>query len=159
MSRPRYASITSHLLVRKGEAAPWQMPGSEIANAAQPAQHRDDAESKAFFDDAARRVAEYESWKGTQAADTSRRDEPLVEDAHDHDVEHAAHHEAAGRTKRCAFRLTPAEHERLGIIGVKRNLTRQQLLRRAIEHYLGEAKAEFRESCACLSGGACHGDC
>ena len=29
MNRQRYASITSHLLVRKGEAKPWQVPGTE----------------------------------------------------------------------------------------------------------------------------------
>ena len=31
MNRPRYAPITSHLLVRKGEAKPWQVPGTEGA--------------------------------------------------------------------------------------------------------------------------------
>ncbi|MGD0191434.1 MAG: hypothetical protein ABSD74_11895 [Rhizomicrobium sp.] len=159
MSRPRYAPITSNLLVRKGEAVPWQMHGAEIANTAPPVERRAGAtESRHFFDDAPLSGAgDFDSWKRPQAAALPLCEDTVAEDLHDADA--APHHESGERTKRCTFRLTPAEHERLGIVGVKRNLTRQQLLRAAIEHYLDDAKSEFRKTCGCLSGGPCHGDC
>ena len=49
--------------------------------------------------------------------------------------------------------------ERFGIIGVKRDMTRQQLLRHAIDCYLAAAKAEYQSACGCLAGEGCRGEC
>lgn len=60
--------------------------------------------------------------------------------------------------RRCALRLTPCEYERLGIIAVKRNTSRQQILRRAIEEYLAAIELEYGRECGCLGGRGCRGD-
>lgn len=57
--------------------------------------------------------------------------------------------------KRCSLRLSPCEYQRLGILAVKRNLTRQQVLRYAIEEYLAAIEMEFGDSCGCLAGHEC----
>ena len=59
-------------------------------------------------------------------------------------------------TKRCSFRLTPCEYERLGIIAVKRNTSRQQVLRQALEDYLAAIEIEYGRECSCL--GSCRGE-
>ena len=160
MNRPRYAPITSHLLVRKGDAKPWQMPGhDEFAHVPEnivpvKAEHH-------FTDEELQSTADYQNWKRTREA------EPRPP----HDLRHTPpprrepqpapqpHHEIDEHSKRLTLRLTPAEYERLGIIGVKRDMTRQQLLRHAIDCYLAAAKAEYQSACGCLSGESCRGEC
>ena len=60
-------------------------------------------------------------------------------------------------TKRCALKLTPAEYERLGIIGVKKGLSRHQVLRQAFEKYLAGIQHEYQTECGCLTG--CRNNC
>lgn len=60
--------------------------------------------------------------------------------------------------RRCSFRLTPCEYERLGIIAVKRNTSRQQVLRQALEEYLAAIELEFGGECRCLGGGSCRSE-
>ncbi len=132
MSRPRYAAITSSLLVRKGSARPWDFSAPDLldfapAEASQPRDHLDDA----------RMEAEFAKWMEEQ------------------DAPHSVHTVAHGDepSHRCSIKLSHAEYERLGIIAVKREITRQQALRQAVERYLAAAKRQYQARCGCL--GAC----
>jgi hypothetical protein len=170
MKGSRFASITSSLLVRKGEARPWQMPGSEISDlrSTTPMHHYAATADEETFVEEERRAAhiaeeertaaqDYLNWKRAQGEAIAAQARMQAHDQSDrHEFGHQEHHDE--HTKRCTLRLTPAEYERLGIIGVKREMTRQQILRHAIDYYLAQAKAEFQTICGCL-GGECRGDC
>jgi hypothetical protein len=67
------------------------------------------------------------------------------------------HHAGAAQdnVRRCALRLTPCEYERLGIVAVKRNTSRQQILRLAVEEYLAAIELEYGRECGCLGGRSC----
>ena len=54
--------------------------------------------------------------------------------------------------KRCTVRLTPREYERLGILAVKKNLTRQQLLQAALVEVLAGMAQTCAPDCECLNG-------
>jgi hypothetical protein len=78
-------------------------------------------------------------------------DEPVGEEPHP-----AAHEPPTDKqVRRCSLRLTPCEYQRLGIIAVKRNSTRQRILRQAIEEYLAGIELEYGEACGCLAGHDC----
>ena len=177
MNRSRFASVTSGLLVRKGEAKPWQMPGAEIASlrATAPTHHFAATADEESFHEEERRMAhlaeeertaaqDYNNWK--RAQDEAQAAQRRVNNPGDPDAAQDGgnvlqfHHDHAHGeySKRCTLRLSPAEYERLGIIGVKREMTRQQILRHAIDYYLDQAKNEFQENCGCLAG-ECRGDC
>jgi hypothetical protein len=171
MNRSRYASITSHLLVRKGEAKPWQMPGAEAtAEFAHVPENIVPVKAEHHFTDEEKNSAsDYENWKrarDAEAATAERRHPHANGHANGHAVGHARrdqqaapHLESDEHSKRLTLRLTPSEYERLGIIGVKRDMTRQQLLRHAIDCYLAAAKAEYQSACGCLAGDGCRGEC
>lgn len=163
MNRPRYAPITSHLLVRKGEAKPWQVPGAEGAEFAHVPENIVPAKTEHLFtDEELQSAADYQSWKRTREADApghDRRHAPVRREHHSASVQSPMQHDTDEHSKRLTLRLTPAEYERLGIIGVKRDMTRQQILRHAIDCYLAQAKAEYQAACGCLSGDGCRGDC
>lgn len=59
----------------------------------------------------------------------------------------------------CSFRMSAHDFERLGILAVKKNSTRQQLLKEALVEFLAAKAEEY--GCACLhdTPGACHKDC
>ena len=59
------------------------------------------------------------------------------------------------RERNCAFRMSAHDYERLGILAVKADLTRQQLLKQALEEFLASRAAQY--GCACL--GACNSNC
>lgn len=63
--------------------------------------------------------------------------------------------ETGAPLRRCAVRLTECEYQRLGIVAVKTDTTRQQVLRRAVETFLKTAEREFGGGCGCLSGRSC----
>jgi hypothetical protein len=159
MNRPRYAPITSHLLVRKGDAKPWQVPGTEGAEFAHVPENIVPVKTEhSFTDEELQSAADYQNWKRTREAPVhDRRHAPARRDHHP--APPPALSDTDEHSKRLTLRLTPAEYERLGIIGVKRDMTRQQLLRHAIDCYLAAAKAEYQASCGCLSGDGCRGDC
>lgn len=168
MNRPRYAPITSHLLVRKGEAKPWQLPGADDF-AAVPENIVPVQTEHRFTDEERNAAADYERWRRAreaEAANPERRNAYVNGHASAHangnarrDYQPALANEIDEHSKRLSLRLTPAEYERLGIIGVKRDMTRQQLLRHAIDCYLAAAKAEYQSACGCLAGDGCRGDC
>jgi hypothetical protein len=166
MNRQRYASITSHLLVRKGEAKPWRMPGTEHSEFAHVPENIVPVKTEHHFtEEELKAAADYEEWKQAREAEAA-----LPERRHGHanghangharrEPPHAVAHETDEHSKRLSLRLTPSEYERLGIIGVKRDMTRQQLLRHAIDCYLAAAKAEYQSACGCLAGEGCKGEC
>ncbi|HXJ00050.1 MAG TPA: hypothetical protein VNH44_02430, partial [Micropepsaceae bacterium] len=64
------------------------------------------------------------------------------------------------KPRRLMVSLTPGEYETLGIIGVKKNTTRHQLLRNALDEYLALLVEEFSGDCQCIySGGSCSNSC
>lgn len=135
MSRARYAAITSNLLVRKGEAKPWSMAG--VLDFARDHLDIDTrAEPVRQWDEERHQVAPVRR-AGTSDGGNGVSEEP---------------------SKRCTLKLSPGEYERLGIIAVKKEVSRQQILRQAIEHYLATVAHEYQTACGCL-GGDCRGDC
>jgi hypothetical protein len=54
------------------------------------------------------------------------------------------------RIKKCTIRMSFIDYERLGIIAVKRNVTRQHLLHEALERCFTLAAEEYRKDCSCL---------
>lgn len=192
MSRTRYAPITSNLLVRKGEAKPWQMPGAEFPEFALAPPRHDETPRAARLEDEPT-AAEYERWKletrlepraeiapppridraaangHVPSGQAAQAQAPTAQPANGHSTNgNSTNGHAAGNpralehvdehSKRCAIKLSHAEYERLGIIAVKKEISRQQVLRQAIEHYLAQAKREYQSACGCLAG-ACKGDC
>ena len=113
MSRTKFASITSELLARKGDAKPWQpiFQPSLLSPGSEPSANLRGAD--------------------VQRAEATKEIEP------DH-------------TKRYVIKLTASEYERLGIAAVKKNTSRQQIVRRALEEYLACMSREFRQGCDCL---------
>ena len=60
-----------------------------------------------------------------------------------------------GKDRACSIRMSAQDYERLGILAVKKDTTRQQLLKEALAEFLAAKAQEY--SCACL--GACNQDC
>ncbi len=146
MSQPRYAPITSNLLVRKGEARPWHISASDCA-AAPPriVETQHDVQHEKHAPAAPQPAPEAIREPEPRAA-------PVVSAARN------SHADGEEHDRRCTLRLSHAEYERLGIIAVKKEISRQQVLRQAIEHYLATAKEEYQSACGCL-GGTCRGEC
>jgi len=160
MNRPRYAPITSSLLVRKGEAKPWQMPGSEAAQFGHVPENIVPVKSEHHFTEEERQSEqEYQDWKRARDAEMTNLERIRSAPVRREHQPLPLHNDGDDHSKRLTLRLTPSEYERLGIIGVKRDMTRQQLLRHAIDCYLAQAKAEYQSACGCLSGDDCRGDC
>jgi hypothetical protein len=63
------------------------------------------------------------------------------------------------KEKTCSIRMSAHDYERLGILAVKKDTTRQQLLKEALAEFLAAKAQDY--GCACLhnSGGACNQDC
>jgi hypothetical protein len=59
------------------------------------------------------------------------------------------------KERNCAFRMSAHDYERLGILAVKADVTRQHLLKQALEEFLALRAAQY--GCACL--GACNSNC
>jgi hypothetical protein len=64
-----------------------------------------------------------------------------------------------GKDRACSIRMSAHDFERLGILAVKKDTTRQQLLKEALAEFLAAKARDY--GCACLnnSGGACNSDC
>lgn len=125
MSRARYASITADLLARKGDARPWQPPIPQDAS-----DEMMDPEPPPFV---------------------GPREHVMPEMPHEM-VHELGEHESV---RRCSLRLSECEYQRLGIVAVKKDTTRQQILRQAVEHYLTVVESEYGRACGCLSGQGC----
>lgn len=60
-----------------------------------------------------------------------------------------------GKDKSCSIRMSAHDYERLGILAVKSDSTRQQLLKDALAEFLAAKAQDY--GCACL--GACNKNC
>jgi hypothetical protein len=49
--------------------------------------------------------------------------------------------------------VTAGEFETLGLIGVKKNVSRHQLLRNALDEYLALLVDEYSQACQCIYSG------
>lgn len=127
MSQGKFASITSSLLARKGEAAPW------TENARTPLAWRTDVPP----------VAVPLPPAPPPPAPLMRRADPPAPDA----------------LKRCTVRLTQADYERLGLMAVKKSVTRQQLLQAALAEGMAGLARGFSRDCACIGAGIATGAC
>ena len=134
MSRNKFAAITSSLLARKGEAAPWP-------NAAP-------AWAPAFVPDAPPVIAPEPRFVAPEPRFVMS-EAPIVA------AKTKAPPPNPEAVKRCTVRLTQREYERLGILAVKTGVTRQQLLKQALSEFLAARAAQY--GCACL--GACNNNC
>ena len=139
MSQPKFAPITSGLLARKGEASPsvgsaklqvhWREWSEALerrlalAAPAQPERGPEGAGITAFISEHVRTVER-------QAAE-----------ANDHD-----------HLRKIIIRLSREEHEKLGIAAVKKGLTRNQLVRAALDAYAEALLQEYGTSCGCIAG-------
>ncbi|MEA2824306.1 MAG: hypothetical protein QOF03_788 [Alphaproteobacteria bacterium] len=164
MSGGKFASLTSNLLVRKGEAAPSPIVSGAIASG-----------SARSFVHASERV---EAPISIQGHSPGWREGPQRAPAPDWHApppridapervfarparEIALHSDHPDKPRRLMVALTPEEYEMLGIIGVKKDVTRHQLLRIAFDEYLSQLVEEFGERCHCVAngGGPCETPC
>ena len=67
----------------------------------------------------------------------------------------AAEPALSGKERVCSIRISAHDFERLGILAVKKDTTRQQLLKEALAEFLAAKAQDY--GCACL--GACNQDC
>jgi hypothetical protein len=136
MSSAKYASITAGLLARKGEAQPWNHTGTLAGTpAAMP-------ESESISLPWRTYTPEMET-SGMGTPQTLAASPPLP----------------PAREKSCAIRMSAHDYERLGILAVKSDSSRQQLLKDALAQFLAARARDY--GCACLGnpGGACNSNC
>lgn len=57
------------------------------------------------------------------------------------------------KARRLMVTVTPGEFETLGLIGVKKNVSRHQLLRNALDEYLALLVEEYSQACQCIYTG------
>ncbi len=112
----KFASITSGLLARKGEARPWSYPEDNPPMPQPPPPLL---------------------WRPEAAPQPASAPPPSAKD------------------KSCAVRMSAQDFERLGILAVKRGVTRQQLMKDALAQMLASQAKIF--ACACM--GNCDRDC
>jgi hypothetical protein len=58
-----------------------------------------------------------------------------------------------GKPRQLSVSVTPGEYETLGLIAVKKSVTRHQLVRNALDEYLALLVDEFGEGCQCIYTG------
>lgn len=134
MAYGKFAPMTSALLTRKGEAAPSTIAGTTTPNGIGPV-------TVGFFDRPAKPAAPAPvSPKATTlaAAEPTKR---------------ASSEPKQAKTRRVVVAVSQEEFERLGIAAVKKDVTRQELVRAALSRYLGKT-ASMYSSCQCIAPGA-----
>jgi hypothetical protein len=133
MSGSKFASITSSLLARKGEAKPWTEPGGQTWRPAEPAED--------VREQAPPNISHF-----VQPAEPERPEPRNL----------ALH-------KSCSIKMSFQEYERLGIMAVKMGQTRQRLLQEGLHRILAGMAQEYQAGCPCLErgeradGGCCQG--
>ena len=132
MSGSKFASITSSLLARKGEAEPWHEPLRKDL----PWQRTDAGQGA----DWPARSPEDGPEVGERPPKTGAR--PRRKAANN-----------AG-DKKCVVRMTHYDYERLGIMAVKKGTSRQRLMQQALEEFFGRMARDYAAECACLAAGA-----
>jgi hypothetical protein len=131
MSGSKFASITSSLLARKGEAEPWHEP-----------LRKDLPWQRA------------EAGQGSNWPPLAPGDDPEPAKATPKTAPRARKNSTNdSRDKTCAVRMTHYDYERLGIMAVKKGTSRQRLMQQALEEFFGRMARDYANECACLSAG------
>jgi hypothetical protein len=120
MSPPRFASITASLLARKGDAQPW-----------------DSAKQPLPWDRGALPAPPPPAFFKPLLSQQANEPEP------------AQAHQPAD-LKKISVRMSHHDYERLGILAVKQDKTRQRLLHEALDGLLTGITQKFGADCACL---------
>lgn len=142
MSGGKFASLTSGLLVRKGEARP-----SPIA----PDAFFENAHDRLELEWPRSRGEAAQPPKASGAQPPAHVPTPGVAAPTREIALHNSDH--PDKPRRLMVSLTPDEYEMLGIVGVKRGVTRHQLLRTAFDEYLLQLVEEYGEACNCIATG------
>ena len=67
---------------------------------------------------------------------------------------------AGEKPRRIVLHLTPHEYETLGLVAVKKGVTRHDLAQSAMTAYFEWLVSEYGEACSCVVGGAlCRSEC
>lgn len=119
--------MTSALLARKGEAAPSTV-AAQIGSLGI-------ASTKVGFFDRPSEPAVKASPEALPPKPVKKRTKPGM---------------VRGQKRRIVLTVSQDEFERLGIAAVKKDLTRQELLREAVQDYLDET-ARSHDSCRCIA--------
>jgi len=121
MSSAKFASITSSLLARKGEAQPW------VHSVGQTERH-DDGHGGMMPEPEKLSLP----WRQhvPQAVTAPPSPPPPIKE------------------KSCSIRMSPHDFERLGILSIKTGATRQQLLKDALSEFLASRADDY--GCYCL---------
>jgi hypothetical protein len=148
MSGGKFASLTAGLLVRKGEATPSLVaPGL-----ARPSGRAAEGVEASVTVHSREPAPEWQELPPRGAAP-----EPVFAQSV---REIALHSDHPDKPRRLMVSLSAEEYEMLGLIGVKKNATRHQLLRIAFDEYLLQLVEEFGEGCHCIAnGGSCDAIC
>jgi hypothetical protein len=168
MSAGKFASITASLLARKGEAQPSTLEARPIhtfawSGALQRSAPVTETPSRVPPKDerATERGAFVRLYPEPEVAHDLRFEpEVTVEKPAARPVrEHPREPVRTDKPRRMFVLLSPSEYERLGIVAIKRDTSRHQLLREALDTFMDWAVEEYRTDCACVAGGSCKGSC
>jgi hypothetical protein len=151
MSAQKFASITADLLARKGDASPSGIARPSKATLAWDTQRI--VPEMVRFSPMHATLAQSVARPPAEVKVPTHEDERGSDDAPP--AGFADHVPAtADKRHRISLALTTDEHERLGIVAVKRGMTRHQLMRHALDDYFQKLASEYRTQCACVSGRA-----
>jgi hypothetical protein len=131
----KFAPMTSNLLARKGEAGPSVGPGK-----ANPGWHdwREMAPRAGSAFAALSALPEYvRPVEQPAPAQPAPGHPPGVDSDH---------------PRKIIIKLSQEEHERLAIAAVKKGVTRNQLVRAALDAYADALLQEYGKTCACIAG-------
>src|SRR5690348_12046329 len=154
----RFSPITSDLLARKGEASPsaikpslfWRRP--PLADAPRPQPSRDLRAQETTRD---LRLAVAEPVRDLRTVAPEPELHPHEIDPMPADVVPPMPPEGP-RPHKMMVTLSHADYEKLGIAAVKKGVTRQQMLRVAVDLHIERLKREYG-GCGCMAMGA--GNC
>ena len=147
MSGGRFASLTAGLLVRKGEARP-----STIVTPAFSLARMSDWVPERLDMTASPAQAEPPAPPPKPRSATPPGGPPPPGDP--------PPTATPAKPRRLMVTLTPAEHETLGLIAVKKAATRHQLLRNALDEYMALLVEEYGGDCQCIyTGVSCDNSC
>jgi hypothetical protein len=160
MSARKFASLTARLLVRRGQARPSTI--LRFPTPRPPALRSAPIERVAPPADVSARIPQpgARPERGPQPEPAARPEpEPKrgpVKQAACGDPPPPA---AGEKPRRLMVSLTQSEYETLGLIGVKKAVTRHQLLRDAVDEYLALLVEEYAGDCACIHSSCTCRDC
>jgi hypothetical protein len=152
MSGGKFASLTANLLVRKGDAR----PSTILPLAAYPAFAQRDHESpRDECDDSGAPCGVVLAMNPAPAeVSIEQESSPAAKPGRSRS---ASPPPPPGPTvdkpRRLVVILSPMEHETLGLVAVKKSVTRHQLLRNAVDEYLALLIEEYDGDCRCIQTG------